>query len=377
MPEAPASRLGRPERIAVLRALQLGDMLCAVPALRALRQGYPQARITLIGLPWAAAFASRFHHLVDDFMPFPGYPGLPECAFDPREVTNFLEAAQSRRFDVVVQMHGHGRIVNTLTQLLGPRRSAGFYLPGDYCPDPERYFPWEAGEHEIARWVRLLALLGIPSSGLHLEFPVDEDDWLAADMIANDHSLDPGRYVCLHPGSQLPSRRWQPAGFAAVGDSLFGKGYAIAITGTAGERDLAEQVAAAMRTPCTVLAGDTSLGALALLIGRAAGLVCNDTGVSHVAAAMRTPSTVVSCGSDPARWGPLNRSLHRVLSAPVPCRPCQHPTCPIGHPCSTAVSAQEVAAAMQELLRCRRASAFPLRVPAAARSAPHHEGMPT
>jgi ADP-heptose:LPS heptosyltransferase len=51
---------------------------------------------------------------------------------------------------------------------------------------------------------------------------------------------------------------------------------------------------------------------------------------------------VVSCGSDPARWAPLDRLRHRVLAQPMPCRPCQHATCPTNHECAQAIEASQV-----------------------------------
>lgn len=66
------------ERIVIFRALQLGDMLCAVPALRALRRAHPHAHIALAGLPWAASFVERYAHLLDELIVFPGAIGFPE-----------------------------------------------------------------------------------------------------------------------------------------------------------------------------------------------------------------------------------------------------------------------------------------------------------
>ncbi len=125
---APSHRLDdpQPKRVAVFRALQLGDMLCAVPALRALRVALPQARITLVGLPWAKSFVERFHSYLDDLMEFPGAPGLPERTPQPGELHTFVANAQRQRFDLAIQMHGSGVHSNRIVASLGAASTAGF-----------------------------------------------------------------------------------------------------------------------------------------------------------------------------------------------------------------------------------------------------------
>lgn len=354
MNEARGSRCSGAGRIAVLRALQLGDMLCAVPALRAVREAYPQAHVTLIGLPWARAFADRFARYVDDFLEFPGFPGLPERDARPAEVLAFLAEAQRRRFDLAIQLHGSGRHVNECVQLLGARRTAGFHRAGDAVPDATRFLAWPEEGTEVQRLLRLVEHLGIVPRGEALEFPLLDRD--VVDLETAPGVPAPGTpFCCVHAGARFGSRRWPTERFAAVADALAREGLRVVLTGVASEADVTSRVRAQMRAEATDLTGQLSLGALAALVQRAELVVCNDTGVSHVAAAVGTPSVVVSSGSDAARWTPTDGHKHVVLWADAPCRPCMHVECPVGHACARAIGVDDVTnAAFALLARTRR-----------------------
>lgn len=301
-----------PRRIGVFRALQLGDLLCAVPALRAIRGRFPDARITLIGLPWTRAFVDRFAHYVDDLISFPGFPGLPEAPFDSVQFIPFLKEAKLRNFDLLIQMHGAGSLTNPLCSLLGAERLAGFFTPGQFCPDPELFIPYPQNEPEIRRPLRLLQKLQIPLRGDSLEFPMSEADRPAVE-------LKPGTYVCLHPGARARHRRWEITEFAALGDALASWGVRIVITGSPDERELAQSLLSALspsaRSAAMDLSGQTSLGTLAWLLKNARLLVCNDTGVSHLACALRVPSVVIFTFPESIGWPPLDRHRHRVVSS--------------------------------------------------------------
>lgn len=335
--------------IAVFRALQLGDLLCVVPALRALRAAAPQARITLIGLPWASSFASRFHRYIDEHLVFPGFPGLPESAPQLDGLPAFFASAQERHFDLAIQLHGSGALSNPLTVALGAKRNAGFALAGQFLADAALFACWSEQEHEVLRYVRLMAFLGIEPHGTQLEFPLNQADYRSLAQACADVPAA-GTYVCIHPGARLPSRRWPPARFAQVADGLAKQGLRVVLTGSEQEQNIISAVRDAMHAPALDMSGRTNLGALAALVANARLVVCNDTGVSHIAAGVATPSVVVCSGADPRRWAPLDRQRHRLLYADAPCRPCAHLTCPIGHPCALDVSSAQVLA--QALALC-------------------------
>jgi ADP-heptose:LPS heptosyltransferase len=119
-------------RIAVLRALPgLGDLLCAVPALRAIRTAHPEAQVTLVGLPSATWFAQRYPGLVDDLLPVEGVAGLPEVTPEPSRALDFFRRAQGRHFDLAFQLHGSGT-TNPLTTMLGARQQVTAHRPGEW-----------------------------------------------------------------------------------------------------------------------------------------------------------------------------------------------------------------------------------------------------
>src|SRR5262249_19012579 len=160
--------------------------------------------------------AARFPGYVDDFIEFPGFPGLAERACDPRAFAAFLADAQDRGFDLALQLHGDGRLTNAVTALLGARHCAGFFPCGGHCPAAFRFLPWEPREHEVLRALRLLERLGVPGAGIDLEFPLDDADRGELARLAQGFRFRPGQAVCVHPGAQLASRRWPPERFARV-----------------------------------------------------------------------------------------------------------------------------------------------------------------
>jgi ADP-heptose:LPS heptosyltransferase len=162
---------------------------------------------------------------------------------------------------------------------------------------------WDDDEHERARWCRLVASAfgGEPDSGDLLLAPPSEPAALAGATV-------------VHPGAAFPARRWPAERFAEVARRLAAAGHRVVVTGSPGERALAEQVAhAAGLPPEAVLAGRTALTQLAALVAASRLVLCGDTGVGHLASAFRRPSVLLFGPTPPWRWGPPSTGPHAVL----------------------------------------------------------------
>src|SRR4051812_20744720 len=211
-------------------------MLCAIPALRALRGTAPRAHITLIGLNAARWIPRRFDTYVDEFVPFPGFPGMPHVDVDPRATLRFLAEMQERELDLAIQLQGAGTAANAFTRLLGAGRTAGTVLPGADAPD-DFFVELRPAEAEPLRLMRVLENLGArPTRTSDLEFIVTDVD----EAEAAEHGLGSADYASLHPGS------WDTQHVAKVADALAERGLRIVVC--AQDEDTAAAVTAAMST---------------------------------------------------------------------------------------------------------------------------------
>jgi ADP-heptose:LPS heptosyltransferase len=278
-------------RLLILRALKLGDLLTAVPALRALARAFPDHErvlaapgslgplVALIDLP---AGESAIHRVADTGELQPLASELHGCQW-------------------AVNLHGRGPQSHRILLAAEPDRAIWFEHPE--VPESAGAPRWRADEHEVERWCRLLTECGISAN--------PDDVYLPAPASAPPAS---GATV-IHPGASSPARRWPLDRFAAVARAERGRGRPVLITGSRAELALAEELAArANLPPGAVLAGRTDLVALAATIAAAQRVVCGDTGVAHLASALRVPSVVLFGPTSPSHWGPRgDGATHRFL----------------------------------------------------------------
>ena len=325
----------------------LGDLLCTVPAVRALRAARPDLHLALATWPEMAGVVDRMSPWVDELVPFPGAPGIPERPPDG-SLPTWLDAMAERRWDLALQVYGDNAAVNEVTAATGARLVGGFAPTGASGLDPALHVPYSHALHEVERHLQLLEHLGLPRGASRaLEWPLtpgEEDE--AANL-----GLRRGAYAVLHPGATSPSRLWPVERFAEVADGLARAGLQVVVGGVPSEAVTTGALVAACSGEVIDLTGRTSLGAYAALLRDAAVVVANDTGTAHLSAAVGGRVVTLFLSGDPRRWRHAPH-LQTVVREDVGCNPCPHLVCPIDHRCALRISAGRVlqeALAMSEL----------------------------
>ena len=307
--------------VLVLRALGIGDLATAVPALRGLRAARPTEEIVLAAPEWLTPLA-HLTGAVDRVVPVGGLD-VPGIAVPPPRLA--------------VNLHGKGPRSHRLLDGTRPGRMLAFACPEADFPDGPQ---WTPDEHEAHRWCRML-------------------DWYRIVACPTDLLLHPPAIppvvrgvTIVHPGAKDPARRWPPGRFARVAEALERAGHHVVVTGSPAERWLAVRVAGLAGLPTDrVLAGRTDVGGLAALVADAELVICGDTGIGHLATGYGTPSVLLFGPTPPAWWGPLiDRDRHRVLwhGARQPDPP-RRPGWRAPHPALAAITVDEVLGTVQDL----------------------------
>ena len=325
----------------------LGDSVCFTPALTALRDRFPRARI--VGF-FHGSFVDlyRTDPRLDAVIPYHGkYKRWRET----------IQALRAERCELALVPYINDPDVIPLLYLGGSRII--FRTPGRdtiyrfMVANPELLSNAPNPEPASARVATMLRHLGCPPMELTPSLQVDGRQSERAAAWLGCHGVPAkAELLGIHPGASIREKRWPAENFAEVARRLLQESPErwLILTGSAGERQLCEGIRAACGAPERVVnaAGDLPLPDLPALLGRVRWLLSNDTGVAHIAYATGTPSLTLFWRSNPHFSGPLgNPDRHRVLYAGEQCRECEWGRC-VYPACANAITVSEVLRAAQE-----------------------------
>ncbi len=298
---------------------QLGDMMCIIPTLAALRDRYPGAAISLVASP--INHDIMLHH-----------PYLERVIlFDKRAILrsvagfrNFIRDLRRRRYDLAIVP---GTVSVSLTSgLIAWLSGAAVRIgPGrlEFRDNTSKFLfthpvdlDWSLtpSKHQSLRNADILAPLGITTTVPRYVLGVTpEEDARAVALLAplrRDHPLVFG----LHPGAAKPGNRWPAERFAEVARRLY-REYRNGLVVTIGPRDSAvfEQLTSLLDVPHLFIR-DEPIRNVAATINRLDFFLSNDTGPLHIAGALRSPVLGLFGPTDPRQWAPPGRSNHYLAS---------------------------------------------------------------
>jgi len=319
-----ASATERFDRILLTRLKFIGDVVLTIPAVHAVREAFPAARIVYLAERETSTLLQH-DPAIDEVVGFDfTRPALDETA----RVVSLL---RRHRFDLAVDFFSNPRSA-LLTYLSGARVRVGLdrgarrrlytiQVRDDGRPKPALAF------HQ-----QLLSAVGIPPTEQRPSLVVSEHERVEARrMIAALLGHGEGetvRVVALHAGGTWPAKLWMAERFAELADLASERlGVRVLLTGGAGDRAVIEQVVSHARSspqPTEVLA----LRELAALLAECTAVVSNDAGPMHIAAAVGTPTVGLFGPGQEEIWFPYEHALgHRALRRDVPCHPCHLNVC--------------------------------------------------
>jgi heptosyltransferase-2 len=331
----------------------IGDAIMTTPAVRSIRRNFPDARITLLALPWVADVFAACPHIDHIFIydkqgRHQGLRGKLRLAADLR----------AKKYDLTILLQNafEAAFVTFLARI--PIR-AGYTTDGRalLLTHRVRKHPDIGEKHQVHYYQEMLEGLGLRRGEDALELFLDPTAMREAESLL-EKAL-PGKdvpIIGLNPGAAYgPAKRWPAEKYGELAGRLADatKGL-IVIFGTTADQEAAAEIAASASAGERVLdlTGKTSLALALACIARCHVFVTNDSGLMHIAAALNTPLVAVFGSTDHIATGPFSERA-TVVRRPIECSPCMKTHCPKGHghlQCMEQVSVEEVAKAALELL---------------------------
>jgi heptosyltransferase-1 len=330
--------------ILIVKLSAIGDVIHALPVAHALKEKYPQARITWVVEKPAYDLLTN-NPDIDEIILFdkPKFKSLIGLIKYSPELSRQLKESQ---FDLALDLQGLFKSA-AIVALSGAKQRLGYCNMRELSqwiskPVCGKYSKGHVVERylDVARYIgcdvkkAVFTLNNTPEEGAH------------AAGIAVQAGLPANQpYVILAPGTNWPSKCWPVERFGELAAELSQKGIIPVITGGASDTSLA----AAIRNACPAavnLTGKTTLKELAFLMKGASCFVGGDTGPMHLAAAVQTPVVALFGPTDPGRNGPYG-DIHSVITVQEDCQRCWKRECPKAKKCLAAIEVQPVLAAVQ------------------------------
>jgi ADP-heptose:LPS heptosyltransferase len=298
---------------------QLGDMLLAVPVLRALRRNFPKSYICLVASPVNCQIM-RNNSLVDDVVNYEKRTLLHSF----REIDKFYHFLRSKKFDLVVvpatislSMTSHlmARISGARIRV-GVKSLNGLENPTAFCFTHPVDLNWSdtPRKHHGARNLDILAPLEINEEDLRSDLLLTEDEQKEADKFLSPLRKRHKLLVGIHPGAGHPENRWAPEKYASVAGRL-AKEYNAGIIITSGPMDREPVESIKKHLQCEYLLVENSpIRKVAAIINSLDLFLANDTGIMHVAGASKVNLLSLFGPSDPLLWAPIGNKNRYIAS---------------------------------------------------------------
>jgi heptosyltransferase-2 len=325
----------------------VGDAVMSLPALRSLREKFPDAEISILAKPWVADLYGR-EPFCDRLIPY--------SADDLKSKWRVAREIRGQRFDCAILLQNAFEAA-AIAALAGIPERIGYARDGRSALLTRAIPVPRAGE--IPRHERFYYLELLRRAGILDEMP--KNDLIRLEGAATARAVGCERFrslamkdpvIGVSPGAAYGSaKRWLPERFAEAANRVAHEMDAsVAIFGSKGERELCSAVAASIQAPVRNFAGETTLAEFIELAAACRVYLTNDSGAMHIASALGVPTVAVFGATDDIATGPTG-PLARVVREPVECSPCLKRECPIDHRCMTRVSAPRVAEIALDLIK--------------------------